>query len=350
MAMFPPSIPLYFIKKYTSERDIVLDPFSGRGTTALEACMNNRHGIGNDRSPLAYVLTFAKVKSPGLRKLYRRIDALNTEYQKTKDKIDDSEESWEIKMLYSDYTLKQLIFLKRKLRWKSNNVDAFISALILGIMHGNSDGYLSISMPNTFSMSPNYIKGYVEKHKLERPKRNVFELLKRKIGNCYDQTPIAGKVYMGDARRIKRVKSGSVKLVVTSPPYTRVIRYGAFNWIRLWFLNKKADEVDKKLHCSQSLPKYQKFMTEVLTETKRHLSTDGTAVFVIGDVKDKQNDEVLNLAEFVWENCAKPLGFKLKEPIHADIIRDDTKVTKIWGETRGRATKIDRVLVMEKNS
>lgn len=350
MAMFPPSIPLYFIKKYTSERDIVLDPFSGRGTTALEACMNNRDGIGNDRSPLAYVLTSAKVKTPGLRKLYKRINSLKAEFQKNKDNIDISSEKWEIKMLYSDYTLKQLLFLKKKLRWKANNTDGFITALVLGIMHGSSEGYLSISMPNTFSMAPNYIKKYVEKHRLEKPTRDVFELLKKKIDNCYDQTPCAGKAYMGDARRIRRVKTGSVKLVVTSPPYTRVIRYGAFNWIRLWFLNKQAEEVDAKLHCSQSLPKYKKFMTEILTETKRHLSDDGTAVFVIGDVKDKTSAEVLKLAEYVWENCAKPLGFRLKEPIHADIIRDNTKVSKIWGKTRGQATKIDRVLVLEKTN
>ena len=33
MAMFPPSLPHYFIERYSIEGDLVLDPFSGRGTT-----------------------------------------------------------------------------------------------------------------------------------------------------------------------------------------------------------------------------------------------------------------------------------------------------------------------------
>src|SRR3989339_1969203 len=48
MAMFPPSLPNYFIDKYSKEGDLVLDVFSGRGTTVLESCFMNRIGIGND--------------------------------------------------------------------------------------------------------------------------------------------------------------------------------------------------------------------------------------------------------------------------------------------------------------
>ena len=37
MAMFPPALPHYFIRRFTKPGDIVLDPFSGRGTTAVKA-------------------------------------------------------------------------------------------------------------------------------------------------------------------------------------------------------------------------------------------------------------------------------------------------------------------------
>ena len=50
MAMFPPSVPHYFINKYSAEGDVILDPFSGRGTTVLEASFMNRIGIGNDKN------------------------------------------------------------------------------------------------------------------------------------------------------------------------------------------------------------------------------------------------------------------------------------------------------------
>ncbi len=45
-ASFPLSLPIWFIKLFTQEEDVVLDPFIGSGTTAI-ACLNlNRHYIG----------------------------------------------------------------------------------------------------------------------------------------------------------------------------------------------------------------------------------------------------------------------------------------------------------------
>ena len=61
MAMFPPALPHYFIRRFTEPGDIVLDPFSGRGTTAVEAIAQNRVGIGNDLNDLAFVLTKGKL-------------------------------------------------------------------------------------------------------------------------------------------------------------------------------------------------------------------------------------------------------------------------------------------------
>jgi site-specific DNA-methyltransferase (adenine-specific) len=107
-------------------------------------------------------------------------------------------------------------------------------------------------------------------------------------------------------------------------------------------------EVDKKLFFTESLEKYCTFMTSSLKEMKRVLKPGKKAVIVIGDVKDRTSDKIYNLAEIVWEQCAKPLGFELTEPIRADIISDDTKVSKIWGDKKGNATKIDRILVITK--
>ena len=167
MAMFPPSIPNFFIQKYSEPRDIILDPFSGRGTAPLEACMLGRVGIGNDKNPLAYVLTAAKVNVPPINGIRKRIRDLSLRYKdgETPATVDD----WKIKMLYSEYTLRQISFLRDELSWNTNYIDTFITAMLLGIMHGNSSGYLSIKMPNTFSMTPNYVKKLFEKNQLEQP-------------------------------------------------------------------------------------------------------------------------------------------------------------------------------------
>src|SRR4030043_1252460 len=45
-ASFPLSLPTWFIKLFTHEEDIVLDPFMGSGTTAIACLAHNRHYIG----------------------------------------------------------------------------------------------------------------------------------------------------------------------------------------------------------------------------------------------------------------------------------------------------------------
>jgi DNA modification methylase len=45
-ASFPISLPSWFIKLFTLENDIVLDPFIGSGTTAIACLGLNRHYIG----------------------------------------------------------------------------------------------------------------------------------------------------------------------------------------------------------------------------------------------------------------------------------------------------------------
>jgi len=343
MAMFPPGLPRHFIEKYSKEGDKVLDPFSGRATTILESCLLGREGIGNDKNPLAHLLTKSKSNLPSKKRLISKLNDLEREYYGS-DKINIKGEEKNIRMLFHDYTLRQLIFLKNKLDWKKRNVDAFIASMIVGIIHGNSEGYLSISMPNTFSMSSNYIKNYIKEFNLQKPRRDVFNILRKRLEKySLDEISLEkGKAYNLDARNIYPLKNNSIDLIITSPPYTKVIRYGQFNWIRLWFLDKFAKDVDGDLFFTQSIDKYCYFMSEVLKELKRVLKSGKKLVLVIGDIKEKE------LANIVWERCAKPLGFKLIKNIK-DEINDDRKVSKIWGKKRGNVTKIDRILVLEKN-
>ena len=108
-------------------------------------------------------------------------------------------------------------------------VDSFITAILLGSLHGGSEGFLSVSMPNTFSMSENYIKSYIERENLEKPKRDVFSVLRKRVHRVLSQGELPGKgtVYHGDVRDLGSVlEPGSVDLLFTSPPYLKVIKYG----------------------------------------------------------------------------------------------------------------------------
>src|SRR6476646_1351590 len=62
LASFPAALTHAFIARYSRPGDVVLDPFSGRGTTPLQACAEGRVGVGNDLNPFAHLLTAAKVQ------------------------------------------------------------------------------------------------------------------------------------------------------------------------------------------------------------------------------------------------------------------------------------------------
>ena len=64
LASYPAALTHAFIARYSRPGDVVLDPFSGRGTTPLQACAEGRIGVGNDLNPFAHLLTAAKVEPP----------------------------------------------------------------------------------------------------------------------------------------------------------------------------------------------------------------------------------------------------------------------------------------------
>jgi site-specific DNA-methyltransferase (adenine-specific) len=62
IGQFPPSLSHFFIRQFTEEGDLVFDPFSGGGTTPLEALLLNRVAYGNDAFCYAHTLSRAKTR------------------------------------------------------------------------------------------------------------------------------------------------------------------------------------------------------------------------------------------------------------------------------------------------
>ena len=76
LASFPAALSHAFIARYSRPGDVVLDPFSGRGTTPLQACAEGRVGVGNDLNPFADLLTGAKAEPAGPAEARTRLAAL----------------------------------------------------------------------------------------------------------------------------------------------------------------------------------------------------------------------------------------------------------------------------------
>jgi len=66
-AVFPRALPEWFIKLFTQEGDVVLDPFAGSGTTAVAAAALRRHYIG-----IEILEEFCEVAEDRLTALKRR--------------------------------------------------------------------------------------------------------------------------------------------------------------------------------------------------------------------------------------------------------------------------------------
>ena len=364
--MFPAKVAHQFIQQYSRPGDVVLDPFSGRGTTPLQARVEGRKAIANDLSPLAYVLSRAKTEPPSWSEANDFVDGLERSFKaRTRTDLDVTPD---IRMLYHDNTLAQLVFIREHLLSKKitqwTRAEYMVAGSLAGIMHGGwrRDGtsqYLSISMPNTFSMSPTYVEKYIREKGLQKLDQDVFDRLRDKLARLYldDNGADAGAAHHADAATLlsgSRLAKGSVDLVVTSPPYLQVVNYAQSNWIRLWLLG--IDEVGREqgagrqqlnavLDHGHTYASYCRFMLKTALGIQRVLKKDGVAVLVIGDVKDPGKDDALPLARKMWEDIKDQTGLRLME-IVADDLPEQSKVSRIWGDTKGQATSRDCALVL----
>jgi hypothetical protein len=182
LASFPAALTHAFIARYSRPGDVVLDPFSGRGTTPLQACAEGRVGVGNDLNPFAHLLTAAKVEPATRAQATTRLAQLRLAWNATSREwlalgariasapgdagslvpaagsdgspLDGREPvPLEVALAFHPRTLGQLLFVRSALHL-DDRTDRFLAAAVTGILHGKSASYLSELMPNTFSMAP----------------------------------------------------------------------------------------------------------------------------------------------------------------------------------------------------
>jgi len=387
LASFPAALAHAFIARYSRRGDVVLDPFSGRGTTALQACAEDRIGVGNDLNPLAHLLTASKVEPATRADGATRLAALRLGWAASSTAwLDLAAEVLadagdpptvgipaagsrspggrletvpkEVAVAFHPRTLGQLLYVRTSLR-RDDRTDRFLAAALTGILHGKSASYLSELMPNTFSMAPRYVRDFAARTAFSSPDRDVFDGLEKKLARLHREalprTP--GIAVLGDARdSAGRVKAAlherglpeKVRLVVTSPPYLRVVKYGYYNWLRMWLLGEDARAIDAALDDAHHREPYLVFLREVLADLRSVLADDAVVVLVIGDVETDRGRPIrgaIGLAERVWERAAEPEGYRLAG-VALDDVAAGRKMTKLWGAEAGQATKTDRILVL----
>jgi len=78
-ACFKPQLPRFFIDLLTRKGDIVYDPFSGRGTTVIEAGISGRDVYANDANPLSRIMTEPRFSPPGIAGVEKRLASIPRE-------------------------------------------------------------------------------------------------------------------------------------------------------------------------------------------------------------------------------------------------------------------------------
>jgi site-specific DNA-methyltransferase (adenine-specific) len=396
LASFPAALAHAFVARYSRPGDVVLDPFSGRGTTPLQACAEGRIGVGNDLNPFAQLLTASKVEPAARPEARTRLTALRLAWAAEADDwtklgqavvehallstgMDDGrtpgpgipaagsghgpdagDESVrpEVALAFHPRTLGQMLAVRSALRL-DDRVDRFLAAALTGILHGKSASYVSEVMPNTFSMAPRYVRDFVARTTFRSPDRDVFDGLALKLGRLYRHgLPSApGVALQGDARDVAsraraalraRALPDRARLVVTSPPYLRVVKYGYYNWLRAWACGFDPAAIDATLDDAHHREPYLAFLRDVLSGMRPALTDDAVVVLVVGDVEPDRGRRIadgIGLAEAVWEEAAQPEGYRLAG-VALDDVHAARKMTKLWGAEAGRATKLDRILVL----
>ena len=304
-AMFPESFAERHIKDLTDEGDYVFDPFSGRGTTLLQALLMGRPAIATDINPVAFCISGAKAKPPTLGATHRELNRLHELYLSfPRDSLNDERKKlppfFHRAFYYS--TLEQILFLRRILNWRQNLTHRFIATLGLGSLHGDMDrssSYFSNQLPRTISPKPNYSVDYWRRLGLWPRKRDVFEILKsRAILRLEANRPkMRGRAALLDARKASSafpLLRGKVKAIITSPPYFDVTNYEEDQWLRLWFLGYPARPTYQQLshddrHTSKKL--YWNFLQEVWRGIKPLVQDDAMLVCRIG-TRGMTNKEV----------------------------------------------------------
>jgi len=246
--MFPESFAEYWIRRLSKPGETILDPFSGRGTTAFTALLCGRNAISSDVNPVAICLTTAKTSAPSLGRVKVRLSRLRMEFDERvwRKPALDADEFFQ--HAYAPATLKQLLYLREALDWEKSRVDNMLAALTLGSLHGEaaSSRYLSNQMPRTISTKPRYSVKFWKERNLVAPKRNVFDVLTEMAAFRYESPLPKGQslILHTDMRNLPRIVTSTperpIRCAVTSPPYLNVTSFEEDQWLRLWFLGGSA--------------------------------------------------------------------------------------------------------------
>jgi DNA modification methylase len=354
-AKFIPQIPGTVISLLSSRGELVLDPFGGSGTTALETIRLGRRAVSFDANPVAALIGRVKTARVGaaatseLHVLHGALRAflgsmptdakqLVTKYEKHAPTI-ANREKW-----FPDSSFGELAHIRFKISEladpTANDIASLaLSRTVLGSSFQDSETRYK-SVPRDIPVG-------------ETTKRFVkeFESVMRSVARNASATRYGvSRFITGDVRNIpaQEIPDGSVDLIVTSPPYGNAMDYHLYHRFRLLWLGHDPiafgkQEIGSHLKHqreSNGFGSYFADMMSALTGMSKVLKNGRYAVLIIGDsvYEGKKYDTAKLLAD-----QSATLGFDVAEVIEREVHKSKRSFTPA-----GRRASTESILVLRK--
>ena len=228
-AMFIPQLIRKLLYEYSDEGDVVMDIFSGSGTTSVECLLTNRNSVGIELNPLANCIS--KVKTTPLKqdKLVKSYKSLIKNYFDSK--VDTPNSFAGIDTWFLESSIKYLSHLLKCIRLEKNgDVHRVFEVSFSDIIR-----YVSLVRHNGFKLHRDKTKFDVEwtKETLFQEFHKSFCKSFRGLTDLYkDKTDVSTTLLKNNSAKFLKEYSDSIDLIITSPPYgdsRTTVAYGQFS-------------------------------------------------------------------------------------------------------------------------
>lgn len=340
-ARFASQLPATLIGVLTEPGQLVLDFFAGSGTTLVEAQRLGRESIGIDISPIACLVSRAKILPVSAKTVAKIVEDLKAEAVKVLSTLwdADSELPATVQPKWYNATVRgDLLKLWRLISMydskASSLAQAAFSAILLPVCRETRHwGYVCDNSAPSGSHGGDVLSRYCEAlDKFVIAYRDRDEDLLGRFGSVGQ----AGKSKMicGDARReLSKLAANSVDLILTSPPYFGVSDYVkaqrlSMEWLGYSIEPLRKDEIGarSKRHRLRAVEEYIEDMTICLSLARRCLRRDAACVMIIGESETR----VSVLADVI--SVVKDTGFELRLDQNRRVSSQRRQTPSIVGE------------------
>ena len=283
-----PAIAHFLVSHFTRPGDVVIDPLAGVGTIPLEARRLGRVGIGNDLSPLAYSVTSAKLEPldmQTLRSLRRALSATVRSRSADPNILSLTDVEWglngPIHSYYHPRTLAEIVAAREFFLHSPPQPELnLLRASVLHILHGNRPYALSRRSHPVTPLAP---RGDTEYRSLvDRLALRLDRIVPLLMQLSESSQP--GLAIQSDFRVLDLEPADAV---ISSPPFTKSVRFWRSNWLRLWFAGWERDDFHTQppRYLETQQAKSYKPYEDLISVCAALLRTGGVLILHLGETK-----------------------------------------------------------------